>query len=139
MALYMLDTDMASYLVKGTFSGLDAWISTTPHEQLCISAVTRGEMLYGIRLKEGAHRLAQVIDQFLRRMPCLAWDESAATRFADVAAELHKAGTPIGSMDAMIAGHAMAAGAVLVSNNARHFGRISGLRLENWAQGQQGH
>ncbi len=130
----MLDTDMASYLVRGKVPALDARVAVVPAEQLCISAVTRGELLYGIKLKNGAHRLGQVIDQFLRRIQCLAWDETAATHFADIAAELHKAGTPIGSMDAMIAGHAMATGAVLVTNNARHFSRVAGLNLENWSQ-----
>jgi len=133
----MLDADTASYLVRGKVPALDARIAAMPAEQLCISAVTRGELLYGIKLKEGAHRLAQVVDQFLHRMQCLAWNEAAATHFAQIAAELHKAGTPIGSMDAMIAGHAMAVGAVLVTNNARHFSRVTGLSIENWSQSHQ--
>ena len=103
-------------------------------KRLCISAVTRGELLYGLTLKDGAHRLGQWVDQFLLRVQCLPWDEAAATHFASIAAELHKAGTPIGSMDAMIAGHAMATGAVLVTNNARHFSRVAGLMVENWSQ-----
>jgi tRNA(fMet)-specific endonuclease VapC len=68
------------------------------------------------------------------RVQCLPWDEGAATQFAAIAAQLHKAGTPIGSMDAMIAGHAMATGAILVSNNGRHFSRVNGLTVENWLQ-----
>lgn len=62
------------------------------------------------------------------------WDEAAATHFASIAASLHEAGTPIGSMDAMIAGHAMATGAVLVTNNARHFSRVTHLTVANWSQ-----
>jgi hypothetical protein len=57
-----------------------------------------------------------------RRCACRPWDEAAATRFATVAADLHKAGTPIGSMDAMIAAHAIATGAVFVTNNRRQYG-----------------
>ena len=53
---------------------------------------------------------------------------------SSIAAQLHRTGTPIGSMDAMIAGHALAAGAVLVTNNTRHFSRVSGLMLDNWSQ-----
>jgi tRNA(fMet)-specific endonuclease VapC len=134
MPLYMLDTDVVSYLVRGKTPALDARVAAVPARQLCISAVTRGELLYGLQLKGGAHRLAQLIDQVLLRVQCLPWDEAAATHFATIAAELHKAGTPVGSMDAMIAGHAMAADAVLVTNNARHFSRVSGLKFENWAQ-----
>ncbi len=136
MPLYMLDTDTVSYLVRGKTPALDARIATVAKKHLCISAVTRGELLYGLQLKEGAHRLAQLIDQVLLRLPCLPWDEAAATHFAAVAAHLHKAGTQIGSMDAMIAGHAMAANAVLVTNNARHFSRVLGLAMENWCSEQ---
>lgn len=134
MSLYMLDTDTVSFLVRGKTPTLDACIGQLPPEQVCISAVTRGELLYGLKLKDGAHRLTQVIEQFLSRVRCLPWDEAAATQFANVAADLHKAGTPIGSMDAMIAGHALAVGAVFVTNNGRHFGRVAGLHIENWSQ-----
>lgn len=132
MALYMLDTDAVSYLVRGKTPTLDARVASVPPGQVCISAVTRGELLYGLKLKDGAHRLAQVVEQFLSRVRCLPWDEAAATHFAIVAADLHKAGTPIGSMDAMIAGHAISAGAVLVTNNGRHFERVAGLNALNW-------
>ena len=132
MALYMLDTDTVSYLIRGRSPALDARIAATPAKRLCISAVTRGELLYGLQLKDGAHRLAQLVDQVLQRLTCLPWDAVAATRFAAVAAALHKAGTQIGSMDAMIAGHAGAVGAVLVTNNSRHFARVAGLTVENW-------
>ncbi len=134
MPLYMLDTDSASYLIRGKQPALDARIATVAPKHLCISAVTRGELLYGLNLKDGAQRLAQLIDQFLLRVRCLPWDEAAATQFAAIAAKLHKASTPIGSMDAMIAGHAVATGAVLVTNNARHFARVAGLKVENWCR-----
>jgi tRNA(fMet)-specific endonuclease VapC len=132
MALYMLDTDSVSYLLKGSHPKLDAKVASTPPNQLCISAVTKGELMYGLNLKQGAHRLAKVIDQFLIRIQCLPWDERCATSFAEIAAQLHLSGTQIGSMDAMIAGHALALDAVLVTNNKRHFSRISALRVESW-------
>ena len=109
-------------------------VAAVSPKRLWFSAVTRGELLYGLKLKDGAHRLGQLVDQFLLRVQCLPWDEAAATHFASIAADLHKAGTQIGSMDAMIAGHAMATGAVLVTNNQRHFARVAGLTVENWSQ-----
>src|SRR6476661_5916610 len=130
--LYMLDTDTVSYLVRGNSAALDAKIASVPMRRLCISAVTRGELLFGLKLKDGAHRLTQLVEHFLRRVQCLSWDENAATHFAAVAAELHRAGTPIGSMDAMIAGHALAREAVLVTNNGKHFKRVAALKIENW-------
>jgi tRNA(fMet)-specific endonuclease VapC len=60
MPLYMLNTDIASYLIRGKAPALDACIATVSHKLLCISAVTRGESLYGIRLKDGAHRVSQL-------------------------------------------------------------------------------
>ena len=134
MRLYMLDTDTVSHLVRGRNPTLDSRVATVAPKHLCISAVTRGELLYGLRLKDGAPRLPQLIDQFLLRLQCLPWDEAAATHFASIAADLHKAGTPIGSMDAMIAGHAMAARAVLVTHNGRHFSRVVGLTVEDWCR-----
>ena len=133
--LYMLDTDSVSDLIRGTCPALDARVARARPDDLCISAVTRGELLFGLELKPGAHRLAQLVDRFLQHVRSLPWDDGCAGRFAIVAAALHRSGTPIGSMDAMIAGHAIALDAVLVTNNTRHFSRIPDLRIENWATG----
>src|SRR5687767_14601212 len=127
MALYMLDTDTVSYLLRGKSPVLDARIASVPPHQISISAVTRGELLYGLKLKEGAHRLMRVVDLFLSRVRSLPWDDAAALHFASIAAALHRTGRPIGSLDAMIAGHAVATHAVLVTNNERHFSRVTGL------------
>ncbi len=61
-------------------------------EQVCISAVTRGKVLFGLKLKGGAHRLTQVVEQFLSRVRCLPWDEAATTQFVTVVADLHHSG-----------------------------------------------
>lgn len=134
MSLYMLDTDTVSYLIGGTSPVLDARVAAAQPDALCISAITRGELLYGLKLMSGAHRLARLVDQFLVRVQCRTWDEACATHFASIAADLRKAGTQIGSMDAMIAGHAMALDAVMVTNNARHFSRVAALKIENWSR-----
>ncbi|MBI2383281.1 MAG: type II toxin-antitoxin system VapC family toxin [Gammaproteobacteria bacterium] len=130
----MLDTDTASYVLKGQSRQLDRRIVSVPVQRLCISDVTRGELLYGVRLKDGATRLAKVVDQFLLRVRSLPWDDAAADAFGSVAANLTKIGATIGTADAMIAAHAIAVDAVLVTNNTRHFGRVPGLRLENWTR-----
>jgi len=87
-----------------------------------------------IRLRERAHLLSGVLDQFLTRVPCLPWDAEAATHFARIAVDLHLSGSPIGSMDTMIAGHAIAVGAVLVTSNERYLARVTGLKIENWTR-----
>lgn len=134
MPLYMLDTDTVGHFVRGRTPALDARIAAAVPKQLCISAVTRGELLHGLNLKDGGHRLARLVDEFLQRVRCLPWDEAAATCFAAIAADLRRAGTPIGRMDAMIAGHAAALGAVLVADDGGHFSRVSRLPVENWCR-----
>jgi tRNA(fMet)-specific endonuclease VapC len=73
------------------------------------------------------------VEKFLSGIPTLTWDEAAADRFADVRADLERGGTPIGSMDTMIASHAKALNAILVTNNEKHFRLVQGLTIENWA------
>lgn len=134
MALYMLDTDTSSYLLKGTNPELDERIAQLPPAEICISAVTRGELLFGLRRKrDPAPRLTQLVESFLSAVRCVAWDDHAADTFGVIAAALERSGTPIGSMDTMIASHAMAVDATLVTNNTRHFARVVGLKIDNWA------
>ncbi|MBU1358593.1 MAG: type II toxin-antitoxin system VapC family toxin [Gammaproteobacteria bacterium] len=136
MPLFMLDTDTASYLLKGTHPGLDRRIAQCQPTEICVSAITRGELLFGLRRKrDAAPRLAKLIESFLGSVRCVAWDDAAADAFGIVAASLEQGGTPIGAMDTMIACHAMALDATLITNNTRHFARVAGLRIENWALG----
>jgi predicted nucleic acid-binding protein len=212
MALYMLSTDVATCLIRGESRTLDARVASVAAEELCISAVTRGELLLGVSrqalqksrdaLKKGgevaassmddstlealrktAHNvlatltpaeakalrerfaltrssvhtletvgkefeatlerlrskapvdsLSSVVDQFLTRAPCLPWDAAAATHFAAIAYDLHRIGTPMGTADTMIAGHAIAVGAVLVTGGEQGFLRVAGLKTENWTR-----
>lgn len=188
MALYMLSTDVAVCLIRGTSAVLDGRIESASSEDLCISAVTRGELLCGLSLPTKADKalvgmdmeslrrtthavlakltpsdakalrkrfridseqvdvthgrlhpeqtqpLSRVVDQFLARVSCLPWDAAAATHFATVAVELHRVGTPVGTTDAMIAGHAIAVGAVLVTANEDRFSSVRGLKAENWTR-----
>ena len=133
--MYMLDTDTASYLIRGASAHLDRRVASVAEDELCISVITRAELLLGVRLKSEAHRLAKLVDMFLSRVPSAPWDDSAADHFATIAAQLSSRGTPIGTMDTMIAGHAIALGATLVTNNRRHFSRVAYLHTENWVLG----
>jgi tRNA(fMet)-specific endonuclease VapC len=130
--MYMLDTDTVSFVIRGTSAQLDRRIRATRPRDLCISAITRGELLYGVALKPDSHRLAQVVDQFLCAIASRPWDDAAAACYGRTAATLQRLGQSIGAMDALIAAHALATQSVLVTHNTRHFGRIPGLRLEDW-------
>lgn len=82
--------------------------------------------------RERVSDLSRVVDQFLTRVSCLPWDAAAAAHFATLAVELHCVGAPMGTFDTMIAGHAIAVGAVLVDTSENRFARVVGLKTENW-------
>ncbi len=130
----MLDTDTASYVIKGNVPAIDARLRHLDVMQVCISAVTRAELRFGARRFPRAHRLSAEVEKFMSGIHTLPWDEVAADQFADVRADLERGGTPIGSMDTMIAAHAKALDAILVTNNVRHFRLVKGLAIENWAE-----
>ncbi|HEY6388381.1 MAG TPA: PIN domain-containing protein [Candidatus Acidoferrum sp.] len=83
--------------------------------------------------KREAVRLKTAVDEFLLRVDSLPWDSNAARRYADLRAALEIAGTPMGNLDMMIAAHALAAEAVLVTND-RCFRRLKHLRIEDWTE-----
>jgi tRNA(fMet)-specific endonuclease VapC len=78
--------------------------------------------------------VAAEVERFLSGIHTLPWGEAAADHFAEVRANLERVGTPVGSMDTMIAAHAKALDAVLVTNNVKHFGMVKGLAVANWAE-----
>ena len=134
MPLYMLDTNAASAALRGT-AALDMRLQRLEASLWCISAVTRAELRYGVALRPEAVRLARCVDAFLQAVITMPWDAAAADRHGELRARLRKAGTPIGDFDEMIAGHALALGAVLVTDNTRHFRLVDGLAVENWIRG----
>jgi len=131
MPLYMLDTNTVSAALRGT-TGLDKRLQQLDPAQWCISAITRAELRYGVALKPEATKLARYVEAFLQATTTMPWDEAAADAHGYLRAQLRRAGTPIGDFDEMIAAHALALGAVLVSDNTRHFCLVEGLPLENW-------
>jgi tRNA(fMet)-specific endonuclease VapC len=131
--LFMLDTDTSSYVIRGNAPNIDARLRNLDVLQVCISAITRAELRFGVRRLRGATRLAAEVENFLSGVHTLSWDEVAADQFAEIRAHLERAGTPIGTMDTMIAAHAKSLNAVLVTNNVKHFGKVKGLAVASWA------
>jgi tRNA(fMet)-specific endonuclease VapC len=129
----MLDTDISSYIIRKRPESVRARFRELEGEQLCISVVSEAELLYGVKAKGSPRALAATVADFLRRLSVLGWSRAAARHYADIRAKLESAGTPIGNMDLLIAAHARSAGAVLVTNNQKHFLRVPGLKVENWA------
>lgn len=133
--LHMLDTDTASYIIKGRSPAIGAKLRAISPALVCISVMTRAELLYGLKRLPPEHRLHLAVRQFLKIVRVLPWDSEAAGWYADIRHQLVSSGKPIGEIDMMIAAHSLAAGAVLVTNNQKHFKRIRApLTLVNWRE-----
>jgi tRNA(fMet)-specific endonuclease VapC len=128
---YLLDTNIASYLIRGGNAPLQARVATAEPASLCLSAITEGELRYGLAKKGHATALGQLVHEFLARVEILPWDSSAAQAYGPLRASLELAGTPLGNLDTQIAAHALALGATLITND-HAFSRIPTLTLENW-------
>lgn len=129
--LFMLDTDMASFVIKDR-PGVRARLATIPPEQICLSAITEGELLYGLKRLPPDHALQIRVRRFLTLLQVLPWRAGAV--YADIRHELLSTGQPIGELDMMIAAHAMSVGATLVTHNMRHFSRIAApLSVVDWS------
>lgn len=134
--LHLLDTDTASFIIKGRSPAIAGKLAAIPPDRVCVSAVTRAELMYGLKRLPASHRLHVGVRQFLKIVRVLAWNGDAADYYADIRHQLTRTGQPIGEMDMMIAAHALAIGAVLVTNNTRHFQRIEApLTMVNWNEG----
>ena len=129
----MLDTDIASDMIKGRSPAIEARLAQIAPSMVCVSAITRAELLYGLKRLAPNHRLQGAVRQFLKIVRALAWDSEAADFYAEIRHQLVTTGQAIGDMDMMIAAHSLAKAAVLVTNNVRHYERISApLVLQNW-------
>jgi tRNA(fMet)-specific endonuclease VapC len=130
MPRYMLDADTVSYAIRGEGRIATRLLQHRPSE-LCMSSITLAELGFGAAAKRST-RLRQAIRTFAREVAVLPFDEGAAEQFAAVAAILARRGEPIGTLDTLVAAHALSAGLTIVTNNTRHFGRVQGLVVENW-------
>lgn len=134
MARYLLDTNILSDLIHWPAGKVAAAISRltgSEQESLCTSIVVAAELRYGVE-KSGSPRLAARVEAVLERVEILSLGPGADRFYGSLRARLERAGTPISANDMLIAAHAMAAGCVLVTDNVREFGRVPGLRFENW-------
>jgi tRNA(fMet)-specific endonuclease VapC len=127
----MLDTNIVSDLVRSPQGRVFDKIAALGSDAMCISIVTAAELRYGCA-KKGSPRLLAQVEAILGSIEILAFDVPADAGYAGIRAELDAAGKPIGPNDLLIAAHAYAAGAVLVTANIGEFQRIRGLSIENW-------
>jgi tRNA(fMet)-specific endonuclease VapC len=130
-AHYLLDTNIASYIIKGNFPAVRRRLLRVPMAQVFISSITEAELLYGVARKSGATTLQRIVEEFLLRITVLPWDSTAARQYGELRAQLESGGRPMGNLDLMIAAHALATGTILVTND-RAFTQIRKLKTEDW-------
>lgn len=133
----MLDTCICSFIMREQPEAVLKHLEQTVlrRHRIVVSAITYAEMRFGCTGKKVSPRHAQRVDAFCSRLDAvLAWDRAAVDATTEIRAVLAAAGTPIGSNDAAIAGHAIASGAILVTNNVREFERVPGLQYEDWVK-----
>jgi len=133
--LYMLDTNVCSFIIRERPANVLVKMQTCvdAQQRIVISAITFAEMRYGSIGKKASPKHAGLVSAFVARLDgVLPWDAAAVDETTRIRVEFAKVGTPIGTNDAAIAGHALVADAVLVTNNLREFKRVPGLRIEDW-------
>ena len=128
----MLDTDTCAFILRRSSPALLARIVTVPLQQQVISVVTLAELLYGIQLSSKKKANQAALDALLRHLTLLELNADAALHYAEIRADLKKKGQLIGANDLMIAAHVRSINAVIVTNNVKDFGRVKGLKVENW-------
>ena len=128
---YLLDTNIVSYLFKAN-PKVTQKVVELPMSALCISAITEGELLFGLAKRPEAKRLHLVVHELLQRVDVLPWDSSAAKHYGIVRANMVREGKSISSLDLLIAVHALSVDAILVTNDKAFF-QIAGLRIEDWS------
>jgi tRNA(fMet)-specific endonuclease VapC len=131
---YLLDTNICIAMVRN--KPADAIKKLTSHKpgDVGVSVVTVAELVHGAQKSNQPEQNMAALDQFLLPLEVADFDQSAAIAYGQLRANLEKKGTLIGSMDMLIAAHALSLGAVLITNNTREFQRVPNLKIEDWLE-----
>ena len=130
---YMLDTDTCSFIMKRSSEPVMKRLRAIPVASVCISVITKSELLYGVEVSPRHMQDATALQAFLPHVEILEFPDDAAIHYAQIRADLKKRGQMIGATDLFIAAQARSLGLRLVTNNVAEFSRVKGLTLENWA------
>jgi tRNA(fMet)-specific endonuclease VapC len=128
---YMLDTDICSYIIKNQRELASAFIDHQD-DDICISAITYAELLYGVKNSRSI-RIEAEVKRFLPLVRIVDWNEAAAKHYAETKDFLKRNGSLIGNMDMLIAAAAISINAPIVTNNKKHFSLVPNLTLADWA------
>ena len=129
---YLLDTNICIALIRQRPAGLLQRLTALEPGEVGLSSITLAELIYGADKSSQTEQNLVALEQFLLPLELVNFDESAATAYGQIRAGLEREGKVIGSMDMLIAAHALSLNTILVTNNTKEFGRVSGLLLEDW-------
>lgn len=131
---YMLDTNICIYTIKHKPPEVIKNFLKHNPDDMCISSITYAELMHGVEKSQAVERNRMALTLFVSALTILPFDHYAAEEYGKVRADFEHKGTPIGSMDMLIAGHARAEGLILVTNNTREFFRVENLEVEDWTK-----
>lgn len=131
MTRYMLDTNVISDLIRNPQGRCAKRIAKAGEDRICTSIIVAAELRYGCA-KRDSQRLTRAVEDLLAEIDVLPFEAPADAEYGAIRAALERAGTPIGGNDLLIAAHACAVGATVVSANAGELKRVRGLKVENW-------
>lgn len=129
--MYALDTNSVIYFFKGMGRVAERLLRSPPRE-VALPAVVLYELELGLAKSSAPERRRSQVDELVRRVAILPFGRTEAQVTARIRADLERTGEPIGPLDFLIAGTALAHGATLVTHNTKEFGRVGGLSLEDW-------
>ncbi len=129
----MLDTNICIYLIKNQPPSILDRFASQPVGDIGVSVITLAELEYGIAKSSRPARNRAALDQFVSPLEVATFDRPATASYGRLRALLEKKGQPIGSMDLLIAAHAMSLDVRLITHNVKEFGKVPGLQIEDWA------
>ena len=131
---YMLDTNICIYIIKRKPVDVLARFKQTDISQISISSITLSELFYGVSKSSKPAQNLMALTQFVAPLEILPFGGEASQYYGDLRAYLEKQGTPLGSLDMLIAAHALSLASTLVTNNEKEFNRVPNLNIENWVK-----
>lgn len=130
----LLDTNICIYLIKNNPPKVRERFASYAPGEIGITSLSVAELHYGVEKSASREKNARALEALLLPLEIVPFDEAAAQIYGRIRATLEKKGTPVGSMDMLIAAVALARNCTLITHNLREFERINGLRCESWAQ-----
>jgi tRNA(fMet)-specific endonuclease VapC len=130
--MLLLDTNICIYIIKKKPLSVISELRSREISKIGISSIVLSELEYGVFKSQNSDKNRLALTKFITPFDVIAFDDMAAKKYGQVRSELERSGAPIGPLDTLIAAHALAIDATVVTNNVKEFSRVSGLKYENW-------